>query len=694
MELAPAIAGRLHRLVVELQQALRIGERAVLLGVRGRREEEHFGLDVLRIDGAPDHLGRAAPELRGLRQLDVAHDEPLQLLQPLAMERAIHRSDGRVLAHDEVAFELPVRHVGDGHHVRVVAGHGGQPLEAPLVVLGGVLAVPGAHQRDEVSGEIGPEPGSRRVGLHVLVESRMHGVRHRDVAGEQVEERGDVRRSLERRVTAQRHDAAAGPPHVAEQQLDDRGRADVLHADGVLRPADRVAEGAGALAARVPAQLLGDADDQIGRDAADLADELRRVARIVPAQDLVDAARVLQRLVALYLRHALAADLAFRSAGNDLLVTGSRNRSVDPFVLPRGGVVLALLLVPAAEQAAQILGVLVILADDHRRVRVVDDVLLERAVVGENVVDDRAEERDVRPGADRHVDVRHRAGARKAWIDVDDGGAALLGFHHPLEADRVALRHVRALDDDDVGVHQILLERRRSAAPERDPQTGDRRAVSYPRLVLDLHDPERGVELLEEIVLLVVERRAAEVRDTQRALNVFFPLVLLLPGALASFAYALGDHLRGALERDELPLLPARRTIEAVVQPVIAGNELERRRALWAQAAARDGGVFVALDVEDLSCLDVDLLAAADGAVGADRLDHAVRYRRPRPQLVGARRCRRSVERGHVAMRDLPRDRPAPQHLEYSHANPPSRSNGGGTPFGWCPPMLSNGRNH
>ena len=79
-------------------------------------------------------------------------------------------------------------------------------------------------------------------------------------------------------MAAQRHDAAAGPADVAEQQLDDRGGADVLDADRVLGPADRVAEGAGPLAAGVLAERLGDLEEGLLRHAADLLDHLRRVA--------------------------------------------------------------------------------------------------------------------------------------------------------------------------------------------------------------------------------------------------------------------------------------------------------------------------------------------------------------------------------------------------------------------------------
>src|SRR4026207_1899899 len=96
---------------------------------------------------------------------------------------------------------------------------------------------------------------------------------------------------------------------------------------------------------------------------------------------------------------------------------------------------------------------------------------------------------------------RHRARAREARVDVDYLRAALPGLNHPLEPDRVVLGHVRAHDHDAVGVLEILLEVRRPASSERGPQTGDRGAVSYAGLVLDLDDPERDAELLDQVVL-------------------------------------------------------------------------------------------------------------------------------------------------------------------------------------------------
>ena len=121
------------------------------------------------------------------------------------------------------------------------------------------------------------------------------------------------------------------------------------------------------------------------------------------------------------------------------------------------------------------------------------------------------------PARMRHVQVGHRAGAGEPRVDVDDLRAARLGLHHPLEADRVRLGEVGALDDDAVGVLQVLQERGRAAAAERRAETGDGRAVADPRLVLHLDHAERGEQLLDEVVLLVVQGRPAEAGDAQRA---------------------------------------------------------------------------------------------------------------------------------------------------------------------------------
>ena len=87
------------------------------------------------------------------------------------------------------------------------------------------------------------------------------------------------------------------PADVAEQQLDDGGGADVLHAHRVLRPPDGVAERRCALATRVGAQGPAHREELRLGHAAHLFDHRRRVAREVPVQHLEHTSWVLERRV-------------------------------------------------------------------------------------------------------------------------------------------------------------------------------------------------------------------------------------------------------------------------------------------------------------------------------------------------------------------------------------------------------------
>src|SRR5207248_7102904 len=136
--------------------------------------------------------------------------------------------------------------------------------------------------------------------VHPLPERLVHlVVRHRQVPGQEVEQGRDVGRTLDARLPAQRPDAAAGAAHVAQQELDDRAGADVLHAHAVLGPAARVHQRGGALPARVPGPGPAHLVEQLPGYAADLLHHLRGVAGVVPLEDLVHAVRALEGLVAL-----------------------------------------------------------------------------------------------------------------------------------------------------------------------------------------------------------------------------------------------------------------------------------------------------------------------------------------------------------------------------------------------------------
>ena len=228
---------------------------------------------------------RRCQKRRGLGLGQVAHDQPLQAGERAPLEARVLRADGRVLAHHEQPVEAAVERAQHRREVRVVAGDLRQVPEAEVVLRRRRVAEPGLEQRDDVRRRSAPTSrvGRRRCrGRRSSVSSCSRGARHVQVARQQVVERRDVGRALDRRVAAQRQDAAARPADVAEQELQDRAGADHLHAGGVLRPADRVDRAPRALAARVARSARRRPRRNCSRrDAADALDHLGRVAREV-----------------------------------------------------------------------------------------------------------------------------------------------------------------------------------------------------------------------------------------------------------------------------------------------------------------------------------------------------------------------------------------------------------------------------
>jgi hypothetical protein len=77
-------------------------------------------------------------------------------------------------------------------------------------------------------------------------------------------------------MAAQGQDAAARPPNVAQQALDDRRGADHLRAGRVVGPTDGIADRAGAFAARVARQGLRNLDEDSARATRGTLDHLGR----------------------------------------------------------------------------------------------------------------------------------------------------------------------------------------------------------------------------------------------------------------------------------------------------------------------------------------------------------------------------------------------------------------------------------
>src|SRR5260370_31588724 len=99
-------------------------------------------------------------------------------------------------------------------------------------------------------------------------------------------------------MPAYRQDAAAGTTDITEQTPDDRGCTDHLDPSGMVGPAHRVADRAPPLATRVARQSPCNFDDSVSRAGGGTFHHVGRVGRVLAAQDLVDAMRMLQCRIA------------------------------------------------------------------------------------------------------------------------------------------------------------------------------------------------------------------------------------------------------------------------------------------------------------------------------------------------------------------------------------------------------------
>ena len=155
-----------------------------------------------------------------------------------------------------------------------------------------------------------------------------------------------------------------------------------------------------------------------------------------------------------------------------------------------------------------------------------NNVLAKEEVVLDEVSDESAEKGNVGAGAQRHPDIGQRAGARKSWINMNNGRAALFCFHDPAKTDGVCFGHGGTFDQNAIGVGQILLRGRSSAPAEGGAQTGHRAAMSYPRLVGYADHPQAESEKFsDKIVFFDIERGTAEMTDRGRVIDghsIFF----------------------------------------------------------------------------------------------------------------------------------------------------------------------------
>src|SRR5262249_34412478 len=251
-----------------------------------------------------------------------------------------------------------------------------------------------------------------------------------------------------------------------------------------------------------------------------------------------------------------------------------------------------------------------------------------------DVVDEPAVVGDVGAGADAGVDVRDRRGARVPRVGVDHLRPTArarpplgihLGLHEPLEAHRVGLRGVRAVDQDEVGVTDVTPVIRHRAPPECGRQTDDRRAVSDAGLLFYVHHPQGAHDLGGQVAFLGGEGGTAGEGDTLAAVDDVAVPVLHHERRVAGVLDPLGEAVEHRVPAHLLPPVAPRRPIERLGHAPGRHGELHGRGTLGAQPALVDRAVRITLDLQEL---DVALLVlprvgdqtAANRAVRAERV--------------------------------------------------------------------------
>src|SRR5262245_44707336 len=278
----------------------------------------------------------------------------------------------------------------------------------------------------------------------------------------------------------------------------------------------------------------------------------------------------------------------------------------------------------AGKGSVQIFRILEVLPEEGRRVRVVHHKCFEErvfvpALTVNHIVDDAAQKGDIRTGAHWRVDIRDSAGAGEARIDMNDLGAVLdLGLHRLAKGYRVVFRHVGAHDDDTVGVVHASGVKGGRAAAESSPQTGDARAVSYPRLILDRHDTEAAHELLMHVVELDFVDGAAEGENGGRHIDELAVGKLFDEGLVARFLHQLGDPVHRAFEIPYLPIGSPWGAMQDLSRAVGVNVELEDRGSLGTERALVVRATRIAFDVNDLAVDGMDERPTPHRAIGKD----------------------------------------------------------------------------
>ncbi len=203
-----------------------------------------------------------------------------------------------------------------------------------------------------------------------------------------------------------------------------------------------------------------------------------------------------------------------------------------------------------------------------------DELRVDGAVLDQQV-QQAVQQRQIRTGRDLKEQIGLGRGRGAPWIDHDQLGARLDPFHHPQEEDRMAVGHVRADDEEDVGMLEVLIRAGRAVRAQRQLVAAARARHAQPGVGLDVPGAHKPLGELVRQVLGLQGHLTGDVEGEGVRAVLVDDLAQPRGGPLDRRFHRLGHRLVAAVRAHQGGRQPPRR-----------GEQLGAGRALRAQPSA------------------------------------------------------------------------------------------------------------
>ncbi len=197
-----------------------------------------------------------------------------------------------------------------------------------------------------------------------------------------------------------------------------------------------------------------------------------------------------------------------------------------------------------------------------------------------------------------------------AWIDDDQLRARLHPVHHPQEQDRVAVGHVGADYEEQIGLVEVLIRTRRAIGPDRQLVAAARARHAQARIALDIIGADEALAQLVGEILRFQRHLAGDVERHG-----------IRPVPVNDRAQTL-RRARDRFGHGDRALVPA--SGDPGISFIGAAVRRDRHvatAALGAKTSEVGGMGLIARHLDDLVVRYLDDDAAADTAIGAYALD-------------------------------------------------------------------------